>query len=206
MTNETFDFNSFVKESEEVFFSPKDYFASLKLQGGFTEPLIKTVIYGSVAGVFKLLWSILDMSPAIGSLGGGSFGVMAFVWSVIAAVLILFIGTVIILIISSVCEGNTDFEACLRISAALMVLWPINAMFGFVLGLNLTIGMIVSLLISLFGLWLLYNSLIKALRVKHETVKFVFYILIVLVVISFIMATIKLNSANSYFKDLNPQI
>jgi hypothetical protein len=152
------------------------------------------------------LWSILDMSPAIGSLGGGSFGVMAFVWSVIAAVLILFIGTVIILIISSVCEGNTDFEACLRISAALMVLWPINAMFGFVLGLNLTIGMIVSLLISLFGLWLLYNSLIKALRVKHETVKFVFYILIVLVVISFIMATIKLNSANSYFKDLNPQI
>jgi hypothetical protein len=206
MTYETFDFKSFAKESKDVIVNSKDYFGTLKLHGGFTEPLLKSVIYGAVAGVFKLLWSMLNMTPVIGGLGGQSFGVLAFVWSVIASVMMLFIGTLIILIISSICEGNTDFEACLRISASLMVLLPVNALFGFVLGLNLTLGMFVTLLISLFALWLMYNSLIITLRVKNNKVKIVFYVLTVLVIISILVATLKLNSVNSYFKDFNPQI
>jgi hypothetical protein len=205
MSNETFDFNSFVKESKEVLVNPKDYFAALKVQGGFTEPLIKAVIYGAVAGIFSFLWSVLNIGPATGSMFGGAIGIMAFIWSIIGAVLVLFIGAVIILIISSICKGNTDFEANVRVSAVLLIIMPISALFGFTSGLNLTLGMIVSLAINLFGLWLLYNALIQTLKAKPETVKVVSYVLIALIVVFMLAGMASRRVANRYLQDFNSQ-
>ena len=48
----------------------------------------------------------------------GAIGIMAFIWSVIGAVIGLFIGAVILLVISSICKGSTDFEANMRVTAA----------------------------------------------------------------------------------------
>jgi hypothetical protein len=205
MSTETFDFNSFVKESKEVLINPKNYFSTLNTQGGFTEPLIKAVIYGAVAGIFAFLWSILNIGPATGGFLGGSIGIMAFVWSIIGAVITLFIGAVVILIISSICKGNTDFEACLRVSAALLVIMPIRELLGFTSGLNLTFGMIINLAVNLFGLWLLYNALIQTLKARYETVKIVSYVLIGLIVIFMLATLASRRVANSYFQDFNPQ-
>ncbi len=61
MSNGTFDFNEFIKESKDVLVNPKSYFSAMKTSGGMSEPLIKAVIYGAIAGVIAFLWSILKI-------------------------------------------------------------------------------------------------------------------------------------------------
>jgi hypothetical protein len=178
MSNGTFDFNEFLKESKDVLVKP-DYFSTMKISGGLTEPLIKAVIYGAVAGVFSFLWSLLNLgSTALGVFGGGAVGIMLFVWAIIGAVIGLFIGGVIVLVLSSICKGNTDFEANVRVTAALMVVMPISAFLGFASGLNLYFGIVVGLAVNIFMLWLLYKGLVQALKAKAETARIVMFVLI----------------------------
>lgn len=178
MSDTTFDFNVFISESKDVLVNPKSYFSTMKTTGGIAEPLIKAVIYGVIAGIFYLLWSLLHLGGSIGGLFGGAVGIMAFVGYIITAVIGLFVGAVIILVISSICKGSTDFEACARVSAAVMVVMPINAFFGFVSGLNFYAGTIISVAVNIYALWLLYNGLVESLKANRETSKIVMYVLI----------------------------
>src|SRR5450759_826182 len=131
MNNGTFDFNEFIKESKDVLVNPKSYFSTMKTSGGMTEPLIKAVIYGAIAGVIAFIWSLLNIGAMGGSMFGGGFGIMILIWKIIGSIIGLFIGAVILLVISSICKGNAGFEANLRVTAAVMVVMPISAFFGF---------------------------------------------------------------------------
>jgi hypothetical protein len=183
MSNGTFDFNAFIKESKDVLVNPKSYFSAMKTSGGMTEPLIKAVIYGAIAGALSFLWSLLKISAAGGIFFGGAIGIMLFVWAIVGAILVLFIGAVILLVISSICKGNTDFEANMRVTAAVMVLMPVSTCLGFAGHFNFYLGLIVGLAVNLYALWLLYNGLIEALKTKPETTKIVLYVLIGLIVL-----------------------
>jgi len=182
MSNSTFDFNAFIRESKEVLVNPKSYFSTMKTTGGIVEPLIKAVIYGAIAGVIIFLWGIIGLGAFSGFLGG-AVGAMALVWYIIAAVIGLFVGAVILMVISSICKGSTDFEANVRVTAAVMVIMPVSALLGFLTGINLTLGMIIGLAVNIFALWLVYNGLIGALKAKPETAKVVVLILAALLVL-----------------------
>jgi len=203
MSNGTFDFNAFIKESKDVLINPKTYFSTLKTSGGMTEPLIKAVIYGAIAGAFTFLWSLLKIGSVTGGILGGAIGIMAFVWSVIGAIIALFIGAVILLVISSICKGNTDFEANVRVTAVLMVVMPISAFFGFAVGINLYLGIIIGLAIKFFALWLLYNGLIEALKSKPETTKIVAYVLIAIIVLFMLIGLGAKRKANQFMNEFN---
>ncbi len=110
---------------------------------------------------------------------------MSLIWSVIAAIIGLFIGGVIMLVISAICGGNTDFEANLRVSASLMVVYPINAFLAFFNGINYTLGGVVALAVSLFGIYLLYHAVIQALKGKESSVKIVAIVLLVFALVGF---------------------
>jgi hypothetical protein len=187
MSNSTFDFNVFIKESKDVLTNPKAYFSTMKTTGGIAEPLIKAGIYGVVAGVIALIWSFLKIGGMTGGLFGGAVGIMMFVWYIIAAIIGLFIGAVILLIISAICKGNTDFEACARVTASAMVIMPISALLSFISGLNLTAGSIVGLVVNMYMLYLLYHGLVEALKAKPDTTKIVMYVLAALLVLFFII-------------------
>jgi hypothetical protein len=202
MSNGTFDFNLFLKESKDCLLNPKSYFSTLKTSGGFTEPLIKAVIYGTIAGLFTLLWSLLKLSVA-GSMFGGAIGLMALIWSIIGAVIALFIGAVILLVISAICKGNTDYEANARVTAALMVMMPISAFFGFAVGINSYLGMIIGLVINLYALWLMYYGLTETLKANPGTTKIVMYILIAITVIFMLVGMGTRNRINRVMKDYN---
>lgn len=178
MSDTTFDFNLFIKESKDVLLTPKSYFSTMKTSGGMTEPLIKAVIYGAVAGAIKFLWSIVGFGALTGGLFGSAIGIMVFIWSIIAAILGLFIGAVILMIISSICKGTTDFEANIRVTAALMVIMPISALFVFSSHFIFYSGILINLIINIYALWLLYNGLVQALKANPETSKIVTYVLI----------------------------
>ncbi len=199
MNNGTFDFNLFIKESKDVLVNPKSYFSAMKTSGGMTEPLIKAVIYGAVAGVFSFLWSILNLRGVTGGMFGGALGIMSFVWSIIFAIIGLFIGAVILLVISSICKGNTDFEANVRVTAAVMVVMPISAFLGFLGHFSPYIVVIISLAINLFALWLFYNALVEALKSNVETTKIVSYVLIAIFVLVMLLGFFAARKTNQIF-------
>lgn len=206
MNNGTFDFNAFIKESKDTLLNPKSYFTSLKITGGLIDPLIKAVIYGLIAGVFAFLWNILNLSSMTGGMLGNSVGVFIIAKYAFISVVGLFIGAVITLIISSICKGNTDFEANVRIVAAILVILPISAALDFTGGINFYFGIVVSLAINIFAFWLLYNGLIETLKTKPETTKTVVYVLIGIFVITMLLGVQKMSEANrimNQFKNID---
>jgi len=60
---------------------------------------------------------------------------------------------------------------------------PINAFLGFAGHFNLYFGVIVSIAVSIYALWLLYNGLVEALKTNPETTKIVSYVLIAIIVV-----------------------
>lgn len=207
----TFDFNAFIKESKETLLNPKTYFSSMKIAGGLIEPLIKVVIYGAVAGIFAFLWSVLGVGAVNAGMLGGAIGAMALIWYIVGAIIGLFIGAVILMIISSICKGSTDFEANARVTASMMVVMPISAALGFASGINFYFGMIISLCINLYALFIMYNGLVEALKAKPETSKIVMYVLAALLVLFTLVGLGTRNKVNKYldsndFKDLQEMV
>jgi hypothetical protein len=185
MSNDSIDLKKIFNDSRETLLNPKGYFASMSLSGGMVEPVIKASIYGTLAGLISLLWSVLGLSAAGAGLLGSSVGFIGLIYSIIGAVIGLFIGGIIMLIISAICGGNTDFEANLRVAASLMVLYPINAFFAFSYGINFTLGGVLGLLVNLYGIYLLYEAVIQALKGKESSAKIVIIVLAVLVMLAF---------------------
>jgi hypothetical protein len=205
MSNGTFDFNLFLKESKETLMNPKSYFSALKIAGGITEPLIKAVIYGTVTGIIYLLWGFFKIGAIGGGLLGGAVGFMAFFSAIIGAVIGLFIGAVVLLIISSICKGNTDFEANVRVTSSVMVVMPISAFLSFFSGINIYLGLVVSLIVFIYSLWLLYHGLVESLKGKPETARIVCYVLIALIALFLLLGISAKNrlerTMNEYNKD-----
>jgi hypothetical protein len=203
MSDGTFDLNLFIKESKDVLLNPKSYFSTMKTSGGMTEPLIKAVIYGAISGAFAFIWSFLKIGVMTGGLFGGAIGFMVFIWSIIGAIIGLFIGAVILLVISSICKGSTDFEANMRVTAAVMVVMPIRSFFGFAGHLNIYLGVIIGLAVSIYALWLLYNGLVEALKSNPETTKIVSYVLVAIIVIFTLIGFGTARRARQFMNEFN---
>jgi hypothetical protein len=203
MSNGTFDFNEFIKESKDVLVNPKSYFSTMKITGGIPEPLIKAVIYGAISGIFSFLWSILNIGAASSPMFGGAVGIMLFIWGIIGAVIGLFIGGVIVLILSAICKGSTDFEANVRVTAAMMVIMPISSFLAFAGSFNIYLGLVVTLAVNVYALWLLYNGLVEALKAKPETSKILMYVLIGIMVLFLIVGFGAKKKANEFMKEFN---
>lgn len=200
MSNETFDFNAFIQESKEVLVNPKSYFSTMKTSGGMTEPIIKAVIYGAIAGAIAFLWSILKLS--ITAVAGGSIGIMVFFSYIIGSIIGLFIGAVILLIISSICKGSTDFESNVG-TAAVMVVMPISALLAFTGHFSIYLGLIIGLAVQILSLWLLYNALVETLKAKPETTRIVMYVLVALFVIVSLTGLGAKRKAEQMMKEFN---
>jgi hypothetical protein len=185
MANESIDLNKILKDTRETLLNPKEYFESMPLSGGLAEPLIKAVIYGTVAGLFALLWSVLGWSALGGGFLGGAVGIMALIWSVVGAVIGVLIGGAILLAISAICGGNQDFEANLRVAASLMAIYPVSALLAVLYGLNYTLGGVIGLAVNLYGLYLLYQAVISALKGKESSAKIVLIVLALIVLLGF---------------------
>ena len=198
MSNGTFDFNAFIAESKETLLNPRSYFSSMKTSGGITEPLIKAVIYGTVAGIIYLIWGFLRIGAYTG-LFGGAVGFMVFIWSIISSVIGLFIGAVVLLVISSICKGNSDFEANLRVTAAILVIMPVAALVSFASPVSVYLGLVAYLLLAAYSLWLLYHGLVEALKCNAGTARMICYVIIgVIALILLLGLTTRVRYTNLY--------
>ena len=188
-TEESFSFQKMTADAKGALLHPKEHFSTMPVSGGMGEPVIKALIYGTVAGVFRLLWSILGFSAMGGSLGfltGSGMGIMALIGTIIGALIGLFVGGAILLIISSIASGSTDYEANVRVTADMMVLMPVQAVFGFLMFSGF-LDTLVSLIINLYALWMLYLALSGVLKGKPDTSRIIAIILAILLLLFSIM-------------------
>jgi len=200
MADVAFDFKKFIDETKATILTPAEYFSVMSKTGGFAEPLIKAVIYGFAAALINLLWMTLSLGAVGGAFGGmlgGGVGVMGLVMSVIGSIIALFIGGAIVLVISAICGGSTDYEANVRVTASLMAISPISALFGFLGGFSLWLGGLASIVVSLYGLWLLYNALIKALGGKEGPAKVISIILAIIPVLMIVSGLLCMKAVST---------
>jgi ABC-type sugar transport system permease subunit len=202
MSNGGFDFKKFISDSIETLTNPKKYFGGMSLTGGLTEPIIKAVLYGLFAGVIYFLWGILKLSAGVG-LFGGAIGIMAFIWTIVGAIIGLFVGAVIILVISAIAKGNTDFEACVRVSASIMVLLPVIAILSLFSVLSFKLFGIINLLVNLYGLWLLYNALISSLKASQKTSQIIIIVIVVIMVLFMLAGLGAKRTADRYMRNMD---
>ena len=203
MADVAFDFKKFIDETKATILTPAEYFSVMSKTGGFAEPLIKAVIYGFAAALINLLWSALSVGVLVGAFGGmfgAGVGIVGFIWTIITTIIGLFIGGAIVLVISAICGGNTDYEANVRVTASLMVIYPIHSFFGFLSGglVISTISGIVEIAVSIYGLWLLYNALIKALTCKEGPAKAISIILAAIPVLIIVSGLVCMNVAGTF--------
>lgn len=172
MNSNEFNFKSFIDETKRVLVNPKTYFSAVKEAPGMGNSVIKALIYGVIAGVFASLWS-LSLLPLI--------------WSIIGALIGLFIGAVFILIVSSIAKGKTDFTVMTFVAATLMVVYPIQQLFGFIDSFSPFLGTLVSIAISLYSLYILFYALTEFLNADLKTSKIISLVLAgLLIIFSFI--------------------
>jgi DMSO/TMAO reductase YedYZ heme-binding membrane subunit len=91
----------------------------------------------------------------------------------------------------------------MRVIAAVMVVMPISALLGFTLGINSILGMIVSLCVNLYGLYLLYHGLTGALGANPATAKVVMYVLAAILVIFMIVGLGTRNRINRLMNNVD---
>lgn len=198
MSNESFNFGTFIKGSVSSIVKPKEYFSSLQADGGLGVPVVKALIYGALSGIFAFLWSILNVSGLTGGLFGGAIGILGFIWAIVGAIIGLFIGAVIVLIISAICGGSTDYVANARVTASLMVLIPVSSFFGFLTGINFFLSMVVGLLINMYGLYMLYFALIGPLKGKEGSAKIFTWILVAILALFLVIGFFTKRVTNKF--------
>jgi hypothetical protein len=187
MENNGFNFNKFFEDSRRALLDPREYFRTMPTTGGLGAPVIKALIYGAIAGIFYLLWSILNITYGGGGLFGGAVGIMAFIGSIIGALIGLFIGAVIILLLVAIAGGRTDFEPIVHVSAALLVIMPVTAILNVFSGIHWLLGSVLSLAVNLYALWMLFNAMTLTLNAKVETSKIIMYVLGGLLILFFFL-------------------
>ena len=198
MSNGGFSLSKLYQDSKLVLFQPKSYFNSMETTGGIGEPVLKAIIYGAVAGVLILIWSLLNITGITGGIFSGAVGVAGFFGTLIGAVIGVFLGGLIILVISSICNGNSDYEPNMRVAAAIMVLLPVNAFLGFFDGISYALGAIVSLAVNLYGLYLLYLAVTLTLKGNARPAKAISYILGAIVVLFMIIGLVSRNAVKKH--------
>jgi DMSO reductase anchor subunit len=63
--------------------------------------------------------------------------------------------------------------------------------------------LIIGLGVNIFGLWLMYNALVEALKAKPETAKIVMYILIAIFILFSIIGLGAKKRANQFMKEFD---
>ena len=183
MSNGSFSLGKFYKDSKQTLFRPKAYFPDMEVSGGLGEPILKALSYGVIAGIFILIWSLLDIIGITTGSYSGNDAVIGFFSTIGGAVVGVFIAALIIMILSYICSGNKNYEANTRVAAAIMVVLPVSVILGVFSGISYALGAVIALIVHLYGVYMLYNALVSTLKGDKKPARAISYILGVLLVI-----------------------
>ena len=156
-----FDFNDFITETIAIITSPATYFSSIKEEKELFASLIKVIFYVALAQLVGIIpISLVTKSSNLGVYLMLSGGILA------AAIPIFFITALLLLIISAICGGNTNFKSNAWVVASVMIVYPLSVIMSIFYNVNVYFQAILTALVALYSLWLLYLGLVKTLGAK----------------------------------------
>jgi hypothetical protein len=181
MSQHLFNIQNFIKETKDIIIQPKQYFMHMKKTGGFTEPVLKVAIYGFLSSLitYVLMKTGFLMSSFVffGTNVMEKISFASLIFTPLGYIIALFIISIFLMLISSISNGSRDYETSLRIMASLFVLSPISSLLKLLSNINPTLVSIGDAVLSIYGLWLMYNALIYTLKAKEATAKVISIIL-----------------------------
>ncbi len=207
MENSSFNFSAFIADSKQALLKPEEYFSTMSTEGGLGPPIIKALIYGVIAGILNMIWSFLiftGQAGAMSGLFGGAAGFLALIWSIIGALLALFIGAVIILLLVAIASGKTEFEPIVHVQASLLVIMPVSAFMNVFSGIHPVLGSLLSLAVNLYLLWMLFHAMTKTLGAKADTSRIIMYVLGGLLILFFFIGMATRRAAQTFMRDFDP--
>ena len=198
MSDGSYMLKKIYEDTRQALLRPEHYFAAIETKSGWAEPIMKALIYGITSGLFILLWSFLDIIGVTEGIFSGDVGVVGFFITIIGAVVGIFVGGFLIIIISYICNGNINFTSALYIAAAVMVFLPLNAFIGIFDGINYVLGLLISLGMNLYGLYMLYTAVTVTLKTEKKPARIIFYVLGGILLLSLLFVLYARNEVRKY--------
>jgi len=177
-----FDFRKIADESKNVLLHPGDYFTAMaKEEGGLPESFVKALVYGVIGGIIALFGSVSGITGG-GVLGElfGFRGIHLFIWSVVASILGLGVGSCVMILLSIICSGKRSFRTAFLVSASLLILAPIMSIVTFTGYISLYLGNALTLALCLYTIFLMYIGEVKALEGEEIPARIIAIILAVI--------------------------
>jgi hypothetical protein len=158
----------------DIFFRPKYFFSRIVADGKMEDAILKAFLWGFVGGVLVLIMNLCR---------GDAFTVFSLFKAIIIypviAILLLFVGAGLMMLISEVTGGERDWEIAVKGIASIFFVYPLALILN-TLAFNCMSIWLISILIDIYILFLIYNIAVYCLRGKKVSVLFVIMVAAVL--------------------------
>lgn len=183
---------NFFNECVQTVTAPKNYFINYQKLPEFKTPIIKASVFGLIAGIITFIWSLLGIIPTTSLIKSFISGILLLP---LTSIIMLFIGSLILLLISMICGGSKSYKESVHIQACLLVMVPVNSFFSFTYAVNIYLGILAGIVLSLYALWLSYNGIVYGLSGKPLRARIVVGIVACMIVLLSILSVVALKTA-----------
>jgi len=165
---------SWLGKLTDIFFRPKYFFTRIVADGKMEDAILKAFLWGFVGGIIVLVLNLFHGYP---------FTVFSLFKAIIiypvVAILLLFIGAGLMMLVSEVTGGERDWEIAVKGIASIFFVYPLALILN-TLAFDCTSMWLTSILIDIYILFLIYNIAVYCLHGKKVSVLFVVMVAAVL--------------------------
>jgi hypothetical protein len=151
----------------DIFFRPKYFFSRIVADGKMEDAILKAFLWGFVGGVLVLVINLCR---------GDVFTIISLFKAIIVypllAILLLFIGAGLMMLVSEITGGERDWEIAVKGIASIFFVYPL-ALIVNTLTFDCTSMWLTSILIDIYMLFLIYNIAVYCMHGKRVSVLFV---------------------------------
>lgn len=151
----------------DIFFRPKYFFSRIVADGKMEDAILKAFLWGLVGGVIVLGMNLYR---------GDAFTIFSLFKAIVVypvlAILLLFIGAGLMMLVSEITGGERDWEIAVKGIASIFFVYPLALLLN-TLAFDCKSMWLTSILIDLYLLFLIYNIALYCLHGKKISVLFV---------------------------------
>ncbi len=148
--------------------NPAGYFKNIADQNTISSSILKIVVYALVSGLFLTIIAAIatDMSDGFGFLAP----IFAFALTIplgVGGIALLFVGALIVMILSTVSGGDADYKKSVYVAAAVEVIFIPMVVIALKSHFDETLAYFINVFCYWGGIMMLYNALIYTLNGKR---------------------------------------
>ena len=161
-----FNFRKIFADTVSAVLRPQTYFTTLPTDSDFSEPTFKVFLYGVVVAAIHFMLKMLHIAPPVMASADQADPLTALLALPALYVLILFLGAVLVMILSALAGGKRAFPPAVHVTAGLMALQPLSTLAN-IAYVNVVAGALANQAFSLFWIWMFYHAMLRGLGCRR---------------------------------------